>query len=92
MYLKCKREYMNLQKYLELQPTHGGSRPAHYPYVLIVYAWNAETSCNLIYLSQAIYNAQKNTIHQLNTILSTSKNVLFSGNHLLTISADDLML
>ena len=33
---------------------------------------------------------QKNTIHQLTTMLSTFKNVLFPGhNHLLTTGADD---
>ena len=33
---------------------------------------------------------QKATIHQVTTMLATSKNVLFSGhNHLLTTSADD---
>ena len=33
----------------------------------------------------------KNTIHQLTTILATSKNALFLGhNHLLTTGADDL--
>ena len=36
---------------------------------------------------------QKATIHQLTTMLSTSKNVLFPGhNHLLTTRADDLTL
>ena len=36
---------------------------------------------------------QKATIHQVTTMLSTSKNVLFPGhNHLLTTSADDLIL
>ena len=35
----------------------------------------------------------KPTIHQLTTMLSTSKNVLFPGhNHLLTTGADDLTL
>ena len=35
----------------------------------------------------------KATMHQLTTMLSTSKNVLFSGHHhLLTTSADDLIL
>ena len=34
--------------------------------------------------------AKTNTIHQLTTMLSTSKNVLLSGhNHLLTTGADD---
>ena len=34
--------------------------------------------------------AQKATIHQVTTMLATSKNVLFpSPNHLLTIGADD---
>ena len=33
---------------------------------------------------------KKNTMHQLTTMLSTSKNVLFPGhNHLLTTVADD---
>ena len=33
---------------------------------------------------------QKATIHQVTTMLATSKNVLFPGhNHLLTIGADD---
>ena len=33
--------------------------------------------------------AQKNTIHQVTTTLTTSKNVLFPGhNHLLTIGTD----
>ena len=36
---------------------------------------------------------KKVTIHQVTTMLSTSKNVLFPGyNHLLTIGADDLTL
>ena len=36
---------------------------------------------------------QKNTIHQVTTMLATSKNVLFPGpNHLLTTSTDDLTL
>ena len=37
------------------------------------------------------YTAQKATIHQVTTILATSKNVLFpSHNHLLTTGADDV--
>ena len=36
------------------------------------------------------YTAQKATIHQVTTMLATSKNILFPGhNHLLTIGADD---
>ena len=36
---------------------------------------------------------KKGSIHQLTTMLSTSKNVLAPGhNHLLTTGADDLML
>ena len=36
---------------------------------------------------------QKNTIHRVTTMLSTSKNVLFPGhNHLLTTGADNLTL
>ena len=36
---------------------------------------------------------QKTTVHQVTTMLSTSKTVLFPGyNHLLTTSADDLTL
>ena len=36
---------------------------------------------------------QESTIHQVTTMLATSKNVLFPGpNHLLTIGADDLIL
>ena len=35
--------------------------------------------------------AQQNTIHQVSTMLATSKNVLFPGhNHLLTTGTDDL--
>ena len=34
---------------------------------------------------------KKATIHQLNSMLSTSRNVLFTGhNHLLTTGTDDL--
>ena len=37
-----------------------------------------------------MYTGQKNTIHQVTTMLATSKNVLLPGyNHLLTTSADD---
>ena len=37
--------------------------------------------------------AQKATIHQVNTLLATSKNILFPGhNHLLTTGTDDLTL
>ena len=36
---------------------------------------------------------KKATIHQVTTMLATSKNVLFPGhNHLLTTSADDMSL
>ena len=36
------------------------------------------------------YTGQTATIHQLTTMLSTSKNILFPGhNHLLTTSGDD---
>ena len=35
---------------------------------------------------------KKATIHQITTMLSTSKNVLPGHNHLLTISTDDLTL
>ena len=36
---------------------------------------------------------KKNTIYQLTTMLSTSKNILFPGhNHLLTTGTDDLAL
>ena len=36
---------------------------------------------------------KKATVHQVTTMIATSKNVLFSGhNHLLTASADDLSL
>ena len=36
---------------------------------------------------------KKATIHQLNTMLATTENVLFSGNdHLLTTGSDDLTL
>ena len=39
---------------------------------------------------QTIYCATKTTIHQLTTMLTTSKNVLFPGhNHLLTTGIDD---
>ena len=39
---------------------------------------------------QYISLGKKDTIHQLTTMLSTSKNVVFLGpNHLLTTSADD---
>ena len=42
----------------------------------------------LILLEQRL--GKKDTIHQLTIMLSTSKNVLFSGyNHLLTTNADD---
>ena len=41
-------------------------------------------------LKKGVCTAQKNTIHQGTTMLTTSKNVLFPGhNHLLTIGADD---
>ena len=43
---------------------------------------------NLIHHEIAL--GKKATIHQVTTMLSTSKNVLFPGhNHLLTIGADD---
>ena len=36
---------------------------------------------------------EKNTVHQVTTMLATSKNVLFPGhNHLLIIGTDDLTL
>ena len=36
------------------------------------------------------HSTKKNPIHQLTTMLATSKNVLFPGHkHLLTTSADD---
>ena len=39
------------------------------------------------------FTAQKATIHQVTTMLSTSKNVLFPGhNHLLTTGTDDSTL
>ena len=39
------------------------------------------------------HNVKKATIHQVTTMLATSKNVLFPGhNHLLTTSTDDLSL
>ena len=45
------------------------------------------------YSSTSYSHSKKKTIHQLTTMLSTSKNVLFLGhNHLLTTGADDLTL
>ena len=39
------------------------------------------------------HTAQKFTIHQVTTMLATSKTVVFPGhNHLLTTSGDDLTL
>ena len=44
-------------------------------------------------LPQHITLCKKAAIHQVTTMLTTSKNVLFSGhNHLLTTSADDTTL
>ena len=45
-------------------------------------------------LIETLYTGQKKAIiHQVNTMLATSKNVLFPGhNHLLTTGADDLTL
>ena len=43
--------------------------------------------------NQGVTVGKEATIHQLTTMLSTSKNVLFIGhNRLLTTSADDLIL
>ena len=40
--------------------------------------------------SNLVYTAKKPTIHQVTTMLATSKNVQFSGhNHLLTTGTDD---
>ena len=41
----------------------------------------------------AVHSAKKATIHQVTTMLGTSKHVLFPGhNHMLTTGADDLTL
>ena len=45
------------------------------------------------YKGYTVFTAHKTTIHQVTTMLSTSKNVLFPGhNHLLTTGTDDLTL
>ena len=44
-------------------------------------------------IKQVLSLCKKSTIHQLSTMLATSKNVLFPGNnHLLTTGTDDLTL
>ena len=44
----------------------------------------------LCILSQKAYTAQKTTMHQVTTMLATSKNVLFQGhNYLLTTGTGD---
>ena len=50
-------------------------------------------SCSRTILVFNNISAQKSTIHQVTTMLATSKNVLFPGyNHLLTTSSDDNLL
>ena len=51
----------------------------------------SEMYFKLWYVVFNYYMEKKNTIHQVTTMLSTSKNVLFPGpNHLLTTGADEL--
>ena len=53
---------------------------------VIYHNGEASKHVTLIYIT-----AQKVTIHQVTTMLATSKNGLFAGhNHLLTTGADDL--
>ena len=55
--------------------------------------WNLIHCLSAYCTELAKYTGKKATIHQLTTMLATSKNVLFRGyNHLLTTGADDLSL
>ena len=55
-----------------------------------------DMKCNNVcpwFMVQQHFTAQKAIIHQVTTMLVTSKNVLFPGhNHLLTTGADDLIV
>ena len=55
------------------------------------FVWELNSRCSFLFV-YALHCA-KSTIHQVTTILATSKNVLIPGhNHLLTTGADDLTL
>ena len=57
-----------------------------------LFSWDKQTLDlqEVVYLYQWAGTAQKATIHQVTTMLATSKNVLFPGhNYMLTTGADD---
>ena len=55
--------------------------------------WSAQKCVPRVWFLSDFMPAKKVTIHQVTTMLSTSKDILFPGhNHLLTTSTDDLTL